>query len=664
VAEKTATVGIKLASDVAETASEDAAELEKLRRSIHGSQDAVRQLGAAVRSLRGDSNEVKKAKEDLKKKLNEERDAISRNNLALLKQGVTYEHLADRAKRVAKEKEKLTQGIRRAGGPVHELVSSFESLKSVVTGTGGKLGALGLVGGTLAAVLVGVAAAVVAGTVALARFVVTGANALRSMNLMREAAAGSAENAANLGTQVDALAEKVPTAKAELNDLATQLTRSLSGTRASGQAIVDTFNLVAQSSSAMGDEVGRQLGDIIARGKQFGRIQINPFELQGTGVSFGDVAGELATSLGVSVKQAQAALFEGRVKLDDGARALRAAVEKRFAGINARKLLDLNTIVEKFHERLQALTKGVNLEPFLEGLNRIAKLFDQSTVAGDALRTIVTDFGNAFVQSFSRDGVPTIEKFVKSLVIMALRADIEFLRMKKQVLDFVGKFAGLLTVRNVVIAFTALVGGLTAAFAALAIATIEFWGPIAAIGAAVAGLIALVPTLIGWWDDLVHTMQNWGDRMRAVGGQIVDGLLAGLLAGWHKITDAVGNLAEGVKGAFKHALGISSPSKVFALYGQQTAEGYAGGVEGGSDRAQGAAEALAPSAPRAGGGLGSSINMENTFVFQVSVAGGGGAAGPQIQQALSDPSFLAKLTHAVELALQGIGVPTAEPEPT
>jgi hypothetical protein len=658
--EKTASVGIKLDSDVAGKASEDAVELEKLRRAIHGSQDAVKQLGAAMRSLRGDSDEVKKAKSELKKKITEERDAISRNNLALLKQGLTYERLAERQRKAEKEREKLSAGIRRAGGPIHELTANFESLKSVVTGTGGRLGALGLVGGTLVAVFAGMAAAVVAGAVALARFVVEGANAARAMNLVREAASGSAENAANLGTQVDALAAKVPTAKTELNALAAQLTRTLSGTYASGQGIVDTFNLVAQASSAMGDEVGRQLGDIITRGKQFGRIQINPFELQGTGVSFENVAGELAKQMGVGIAQARAALFEGRVKLDDGAKALRAAVERRFAGINARKLLDLNTIVEKLHERFQALTKGVNIEPFLEGLDRLSKLFDSSTVAGEALQTIVSDFGNAFVQSFARDGVPTMEKFVKSLVIMALRADIEFLRMKKGVLDFIGKFGGLLTVRNVVIGFTALVGGLTAAFAALAISTIEFWGPIVAVGAAVAGLIAIVPTMIGWWNRLNDSAREWGEGMRALAGQLVDGFVNGLSSAWHRLTGAISSIGEGIKTRFKQILGIASPSKVFALYGAQTAEGFAGGLEGGASRAQGAAEVLAPSAPSGGGGgAGARVAMENNFVFQISVGGGG--SGPEIQQALSDPSFLAKLTHAVELALQSMGVPTAEP---
>jgi hypothetical protein len=43
----------------------------------------------------------------------------------------------------------------------------------------------------------------------------------------------------------------------------------------------------------------------------------------------------------VGVEQAKQALFEGRVKLADGAAALRAAVEKKFGGVNLRQMLSL-----------------------------------------------------------------------------------------------------------------------------------------------------------------------------------------------------------------------------------------------------------------------------------------------------------------------------------
>jgi uncharacterized protein (DUF111 family) len=144
----------------------------------------------------------------------------------------------------------------------------------------------------------------------------------------------------------------------------------------------------------MGDEVGKQLENIITRGQMAQRVQINPLELQGSGLQFKDIAGQLAANLHIGVEQAKAALFEGRVKLDDGAKAIRDAVDKRFGEINAKKLLDLGVQAEKFKEKLTALTADVKLEPLLKGIDELSHLFDNTTVSGAALKQLVTFLGD------------------------------------------------------------------------------------------------------------------------------------------------------------------------------------------------------------------------------------------------------------------------------
>lgn len=652
MAEKTASFAIRLDSDVDTAAREDAAELEKLRKAIFGSQDAIKQMGAALKSLRGQSDEVKSAKEQLKAKIEAERNVTSALNLQLLKVGTTYEKLASHARASAKGQKDMAgaaagaaRGIKAAGGPVAELGGKLGSLRDLLQGGGGAFAVFAAAAALTVAAVAGLVVGIGAAGIALTKFIIGGANAARAANLVREAASGSAENAANLGTQVDALARKLPTPKDKLNDLAAATTRALSGTRVSGQGIVDTYATIAEASSAMGDEVGSQLGEIVKRGKNFGRLQINPFELQGTGINFTDVAKELSTQMGVSVKEAQAALFEGRVKIDDGAKALRATVEKRFGSINARKLLDLDVIVQKFHERLAALTSGVNLEPFLKGLQELADLFGDTTVSGAALKDLVTLIGNDLVGSFGK-GTPIAKVFIKQLIIGALQLTLVFYQTRNAIRDAF-KGDNVITMANALGLAKVYAQGLADAFI---------------LGAKVAlDMVVAVAQLVAKFDELSKSFaaKTGGESL---GGNLAKGVANGLTGGVSGVVTAAIGLAGKAKNAIEGALGIHSPSKVGHEMGLQMPRGMAMGMEAGAPEVQAASDALVPTAPPATPGKGASNGRGGPQViinFSVDVQAGG--SGESVAKALSEPSFLAQFTKVVEDALLGQGVPTQTP---
>ena len=107
----------------------------------------------------------------------------------------------------------------------------------------------------------------------------------------------------------------------------------------------------------------------------------------------------------------------------------------------------------------------------------------------------------------------------------------------------------------------------------------------------------------------------------------------------------------------KSTLGIASPSKVFAEFGGHTAEGFAQGVEGGSARVGDAVNAMVAVPSRPSGGS-RSVTMSsksggNTYNFYIS--------GVKDAEELKDPSFLARLTEALEGAALHAGAPL-EPE--
>jgi hypothetical protein len=123
--------------------------------------------------------------------------------------------------------------------------------------------------------------------------------------------------------------------------------------------------------------------------------------------------------------------------------------------------------------------------------------------------------------------------------------------------------------------------------------------------------VALLKKLPGWlatlatWlaTDAIPAVLSFGDDLAR---NMVDGLIAGLgkLAG--KLTSAVGKfIKDNVPGVVADVLGIDSPSKVFAGFGRNIAEGLALGMTGGSSLVASAASGLAATSAYGGpGGFG------------------------------------------------------------
>lgn len=70
-----------------------------------------------------------------------------------------------------------------------------------------------------------------------------------------------------------------------------------------------------------------------------------------------------------------------------------------------------------------------------------------------------------------------------------------------------------------------------------------------------------------------------------LGSNLVDGLTGGIKNKWNELKSTISDLTDGVTGWFKEALGIHSPSRVFAQYGDFTVEGFQLGIERNSNKA-------------------------------------------------------------------------------
>lgn len=642
-------VGIPVETNAAEAADSIAA----LREGITKSKDAIAESAAAMRNLRGKSDEVKAAKDQLTLKIRGEEAAVTAATLKLLKQGEAYKKSGDAAKGAKDAAKKngeaakdsanaLSKAISTAGGPVASLKEKLGSLNDLLGGTSGGMAAVVGIAALAAAAIVAVGAAAGSAAISLGKFILASADAARMMQLTRKAnLAGRDDWAKNLGDQIDAIQRKVPIAEEKLNELGIALAKS----RIGGQTMVDTLNAVAGASAAAGDDLGNKLKGIVERGAFTKRFQLSPQELLGMDLDFNDVAKAYAEGMHVSVEKARAALFEGRVKLADGAAALKKAVDEKFGGINADKLLGWDNQVAKFQKDLAKLAKDIKLDGLLKGIKSLADNFDQASVNGKALKGIVTTIGNAIGVTFE-GGVPVLQDFIDKAVFGALKIENYWLRVKIAFRETFGKNvslewavfkAALTTTLGAIASFIPGLSQLVEGFKLMSLHADLSNKAFASISSAT---IALKNEL---------TNIDWA----GVGSNVVDGIRNGLEAGAKRLVDSVKNLAVSVKKAFTGEVKIQSPSKVFEEYGKQISAGAAGGIDAGAPAVQAAAVSMAPVPGAGGGGAGGARGAVSlTFAPVITVHGGGGDVGEQ----LKDPNLLQALHEAFLAMVRAAGI--------
>ncbi|WP_175752432.1 hypothetical protein [Burkholderia ambifaria] len=106
----------------------------------------------------------------------------------------------------------------------------------------------------------------------------------------------------------------------------------------------------------------------------------------------------------------------------------------------------------------------------------------------------------------------------------------------------------------------------------------------------------LLGIVIRHWDGIAAFMSGLIGQFTTIGGQIIDGMVAGFLGGMGAVRQAIHNVGESAIAWFKEKLGIHSPSRVFAELGGFVGEGAALGIAGGHRSVTRAALGLATAA--------------------------------------------------------------------
>jgi predicted nucleic acid-binding Zn-ribbon protein len=639
---------IDLKGDLRSQSKEASSALSELRDKIKGNQSEIDGYKSALKALKGSSDEVKAAQAELKTKLDAAKKSLEENKVSAqhLKDKLNELRAASRqqaaAAREQKEhSEKLTRAMQMAGGPVAKMASLTNTYKEAMkTGYGPQIM---MVGGVVAFTAACVAAmvAIIGTTVAFFKWTVGTADAARSLNLLQEAAAGSAENSAAMTSQIDAMARKVPTARDELQKLYQETYRLNNHTTMSGQAIQSTYEAIAQSSAAMGDEVGKQIGDLITRSKMLGVIRIGRMDVQGTGLDYEkDFVEPLAKAMNKAgpitaeaMNKARAQLAIGGLKMEAGAQFVADAVNKRFGDINMRQMLSLGVMWTKLKETFVSFTRSINLDPLLKAVQHFFDMFKGENDVGTALKNIIDILGNQMVDSISKSG-PKVEDFIKQLMADIENFTIDCLEGKDSLMDmFKVKPDDMLTNLKEVLE--------------LAKDLLKVLGAINKAREGVATIIAGAASLPG----AAHA-SDLQDQAKAYAAAAKARQEAGGVKSGYKPHEAPASYPAVPTPA------NSGPPVLAPTSSPPHAEGGIVGAPAPGEFWASVApgEQIVPAGASPGGG-GGGITIQ-TLNVNIEAKGG---TGKEIAQGLVEESFLEKLTHTFEVALGNIGIGVQEP---
>lgn len=543
---------------------------------------------------------------------------------------------------------------KKNAGATGSVSSALQALGGPLAGFSGRLGGLAplaelsataIVGLGTAALAVALVAGAAAAVVALTRFGLAAVEARRQSLGLGEALAGvSRRPAQEFVAVVDQLAGQVPTARAQLQGLAQEMALL----RLGGRDMQAAATAAAFTAAALGDSAGGAVKGIVQQSAAMRRFTLGARDmygeftgLAGTGLTKADVVGALAKQMGKSAPEVERALILGRVKLKDGLRALEEAARSRFGKTVAGKMLDVTVILDKAKERLDLMFRDINTSKLVAGLGEFASLLDESTVSGKAFRFLFTTGTQAIVDVLggaARAG----GKFFQGMAIGALKAYIAIKPTYNSVRDFLGmreKPEWLTAVNVGKAAFYALAGAVGIVALSLALAAL----PVAIIGGAIYGLAAGAMYVAGrisaaftWIQTAIGVLSTafsvlgWDGLARAA----IDALIGVFRSGASMVANAVTDLAMGAAGAFKRALGIASPSKLFGQYADWTVQGYVQRIEAGQPEAAEATSALGSGQP--------SVSVGGPTVNVAARGAGGGARTVQIiVQGTGDPDAVA-----------------------
>lgn len=562
------------------------AALEQLRARVTAGTATLARMQASMKRLQSAASVDVATFRRLQSAIDHQKASVAALEAEYIGLGGTFDKVGKKAGRL----DLLGDAAREAGGPIGSLVSGVSRLANPLSL------AIAIAASGVAA-YVALAAAVVGAVVAMGRLALASSDERRSellhfegLTTLRNVYGVVAGRASDLVAAIDRVSDASALSRGEVSGMAESLYRA--GLR--GANLSDALAGLSIAQSVQGD-----------RGAA--RFRAMAISIARTGGSVRRLADDYRARLG---------------------------------GIAQRQALGLDRQMQRLHESIGRLFGDVRIEGFLSALHEVVSLFSQSTETGRALHTLVGALFNPLFDQIAGLG-PLARRFFQGMLIEAQRLTIIFLRVRNAIQHAFGSETR-----------AALFGGADA----LSL------GRFAAYGLAAALLLVLVPlAILGAYAFVAfqrlsqmatafNALRDGAREWTIAGRQMVDGLVGSITGGAERVRAAVSGLAATAVSSLRQALGIHSPSRVFAELGRQVPRGMELGIDRGSEGVGSASDRMAASS--AGGGAagvsrGSSRPSISIGDIHVTVNGQGDARA--IAQGIRDE--LASLLESVAIEM-------------
>lgn len=285
-----------------------------------------------------------------------------------------------------------------------------------------------------------------------------------------------------------------------------------------------------------------------------------------------------------------------------------AAAKLKFGPDFAAQMLSLDEQSKIFHANIANIFGGLKIDGLLTALQKLLSIFDTENASGKALKVVFESIFQPLIDGATA-AEPKVERFFLQMEVLALKAAI-FLKPHASLILDIGK---------AFLIVAAIIGGIVVAAIGLVVASIA--APIALFAALVFGVMKFSEGVV----FAFTTVKTWLSNLNLadMGKAMIDGLVHGIENGGAAVLSAMKGAVTGAVDAAEKALGIASPSKVFAEIGMQTGSGMAVGIDKSSANVQTSmASMISPPASSGGASTpalkssaGASISG-NTFILQ------------------------------------------------
>lgn len=379
--------------------------------------------------------------------------------------------------------------------------------------------------------------------------------------------------------------------------------------------------------------------------------------LKEMGVSMEDLGGSAKVAK-MSAKELQDAVSKvlqkkGAGPLADMALTFPAILQKAregFLSLFAKLGPSVKPFMKAVKELFANFNKGTPLMKTLQGVvtKVFGTLFGLATKAVHALQAIFQWFMNSGKAGGMFSGVVAVAKVVWAKLVTIF--NVVKAALKPIIALFKGIFSNAMVLKGIRTIFTSIavvigavvltIATLIGVFVAVAAAVSAFVGLI--VGAFM-GVVGEVTNFVG---SIIDTLMGLATGGSSAASGLIDGLVGGISSGVGAVVSAVLGLAGSAVSALKGALGIHSPSTVFAGMGGNMAEGAAQGMDRGAGRvadsgASLGAAAAGGAAKGMGGGKGGGMGGGITINGGVHIAVPMGTPGAWAEEAFA--AFMERL---------------------